>query len=332
MLIRITRKLAFGWVAGCLALGLALVAPLSCAQTYPGRPLTILVGFPAGGGFDTVMRALAEEMSKNLGQAVTVENRPGAGGAIATQALVAAPADGYTLLAAGLQLGTGPHLNKVSYNPQTDLVMVRQVSSVPVLLLTHANSPIKTAADIVALARKNGNGVTIGTGGPGTTGHFGTFVIASGLNVQTVHVPFRGGAPALTALAGGEVDLVFDQPSGAMQGMLDAKKVRIVSVMQEAPSPALPGAKSAKQIGLPLEVELRGWQGIAVKGGTADAVIKRLDTAVAAAASSVLFRARLNMLGIDLVTNVGPAEFQKHYLDELNRWGVFVKKYDIKPN
>ena len=332
MLNRNTRKVALGWTAALLGIGLTLASMPSMAQAYPGKSMTILVGFPAGGGFDTVMRALAEEMSKNLGQAVTVENRPGAGGAIATQALVAAPADGYTLLAAGLQLGTGPHLNKVSYNPQTDLGMVRQVSSVPVLLLTHANSPINTAADIAALAKKTGNGVTIGTGGPGTTGHFGTFVIANGLNVQTVHVPFRGGAPALTALAGGEVDLVFDQPSGAMQGMLDSKKIRVVSLMQEAPSPVLPNAKSAKQIGLPLEVELRGWQGIAVKGGTPEAVIRRLDTAVAAAAASASFKARLNSLGIDLVSNVGPAEFQKHYLEEFNRWGAFIKKYDIKPN
>jgi len=138
-----------------LVLGL-LGGSTTFAQTYPSKPISILVGFGAGGAFDTVMRALAEEMSKSLGQPVTVDNRPGAGGAIATQAAVAAPADGYTLLAAGLQLATGPHLNKVNYVPQTDLTMVRQVASVPVLLLTHANSPIHTAADIVGLAKRTG--------------------------------------------------------------------------------------------------------------------------------------------------------------------------------
>ena len=193
---------------------------------------------------------------------------------------------------AGLQLATGPHLNKVAYNTQTDLVMVRQISSVPVLLLTHAKSPIVNGADIVALAMKNGNGVTVGTGGQGTTGHFGTFVISSGLKVPTVHVPFRGGAPALTALAGGEVDLVFDLPSGAMQGMLDSKKIRAVALMQENPSSALPGVKTARQIGLPLEVELRGWQGVAVRGGTPEAVVRRLDEEIAAAAAG--FRPQLN--------------------------------------
>ena len=138
------------------------------AQTYPDRPVTIVVGFAPGGAFDSVMRSLGEEMSKTLGQRVNVDNRPGAGGAIATQAVVAAPADGHTLLAAGLQLGTGPHLNKVNYDPAADLTMVGQIVSVPVLLLVRADSPIKDAKDLVALSKKNGNGVSIGTGGVGT--------------------------------------------------------------------------------------------------------------------------------------------------------------------
>lgn len=300
------------------------------AQAYPERPITIVVGFATGGAFDTVMRALADELSKQLGKPVLVDNRAGAGGAIATQAVVAAPADGYTLLAAGLQLGTGPHLNSVSYNPKADLTMVRQVTSVPVMLLTHSGSPIHNAADIVALAKKNGNGVTIGTGGPGTTGHFGTFVIGNGLKIPTIHVPFRGGAPALIALAGAEIDLLLDQASGAMQGLLDARKVRIVSLMQEKPSAAMPGIKSATEIGLPLEVELRGWQGIGVKAGTPAAIVSRLDTAIAAVVASPSFKARIDKLGMDLVTNSGPEAFQKLYLAELDRWGAFIAKYQIK--
>jgi tripartite-type tricarboxylate transporter receptor subunit TctC len=122
--------------ATALACAPLFALPAAQAQSFPDKPITIVVGFGAGGAFDTVMRALASEMSKYLGQPVNVENKAGAGGAIATQAVVSAPADGYTLLASGLQLATGPHLNKVSYNPKTDLTMVRQVTSVPVLLLT----------------------------------------------------------------------------------------------------------------------------------------------------------------------------------------------------
>lgn len=325
-----TTKILRRKLIKALALSTMVCPLLVGAQTYPEKPISLVVGFATGGAFDTVMRYLAEELTKQLGQPVTVDNKAGAGGAIATQAIISAPADGYTLLAAGLQLGTGPHLNKVSYNPKTDLTMVRQVTSVPVMLLTHTNSPIHNAADMVALAKKNGNGITIGTGGPGTTGHFGTFVIGNGLKISTVHVPFRGGAPALTALAGGEIDLVFDQASGAMQGLIDAKKIRVISVMQEKQAAAMPTTKSATDIGLPLEVELRGWQGIAVKSGTPVAVVNRLNTALAAVTASPAFKSKIDKLGMDLVTQSSPEAFQKHYLTELDRWGAFIAKYQIK--
>lgn len=299
------------------------------AQPYPNKPITLVVGFSAGGSADGVMRALAEEMSKQLGQPITVDNRPGAGGLIATQAVLTAPANGYSLLFAGLQLGTGPHLNKVTYNPQTDLTMVRQVTSVPVLLLAPGDSPVRSAADITALAKKKG-GLNVGTGGVGTTGHFGTFVLGSGLGVQATHVPFKGGAPGLQALAGGEIDLMFDQSSSVMQGLIDAKKIRIVSVMQEKPASSMPGVKSAADIGLPLEVELRGWQGIAVRSGTPAPIVGQLNSAIAAAVASPAFKARVAQFGMELISDSTPESFQKYYLGELDRWGAFVKKYQIK--
>jgi tripartite-type tricarboxylate transporter receptor subunit TctC len=155
-------------------------------------------------------------------------------------------------------------------------------------------------------------------------------VIANGLKVQTIHVPFKGGAPALTALAGGEIDLVFDQPSGAMQGLIDAKKIRVVSLMQEKKSTALPQYKSATEFGLPLEVELRGWQGIGVRSGTPAAVVSKIDAAVAAAVASPAFKTRIGQLGMDLVTDSSPETFQKLYLVELERWGAFIQKYKIR--
>lgn len=193
---------------------------LSQAQGYPERPISLLVGFPPGGAVDSVMRTLSEELSKSLGQRVTVDNRAGAGGAVATQAIAIAPADGYMLLAAGLQLGTGPHLNKVNYNPLADLTMIGQVTSVPVMLLVRSDSSVNDAKDIVALAKKNTNGITVGSGGVGTTGHFGSLMLGNALGVPIVHVPFKGGAPGLQALVGGEIDMMFDQPSGVMQGLL----------------------------------------------------------------------------------------------------------------
>jgi tripartite-type tricarboxylate transporter receptor subunit TctC len=315
-----------------LASTIALVGASAHAQTFPDRPVRIVVGFPAGGTFDTVMRALAEELTGSLGVPVTIDNRAGAGGSIATQAVVSAPADGYTLLTAGLQLATGPHLIKVGYEPLTDLTMVAQVSSAPVLLLVKGDSAIQDARDLVAGASKRGKGLSIGTGGVGTTGHFGTIMLAGALNTPVVHVPFRGGAPGLLALAGGEIDAMFDQSSGAMQGLIQSGKIRVAAVMQDKRVSAYPDVRNASEFGLQLEMPLRGWQGIAVRAGTPAAVVDRLHVAVAAAVASNRFKARLDQLGMELVTGSSPDAFQKHYLAELNRWGLFIKRHQITTN
>ena len=324
------HALARRGLSGAVAsLVLALGFNLSFAQTYPEKPVTIVVGFPPGGTFDVVMRALAEELSKTLGQRFNVDNRAGAGGSIATQSLVAAAADGYTLLTAGLQLATGPHLQKITYNPLTDLTMVAQVSSAPVLLLVRADSPIKDARDIVALARKNGNGVSAGSGGVGTTGHFGALMLGGALNVPVVHVPFKGGAPGLQGLVGGEIDMMFDQASGVMQGLVKSGRLRIVSIMQDKRVVAISEVKSAPEFGLSLEVPLRGWQGIAVRSGTPPAIVQKLSAAIAAAVAAPGFKTKIDQLGLELVTNSSPEVFQKFYLSELDHWGKFIRKNQI---
>lgn len=321
---------------GCLAVlsaVIALVAAVSSsavrAQTYPDRPVSIVVGFAPGGAFDSVMRSLAEEMSKTLGQRVNVDNRPGAGGAIATQAAIAAPADGHTLLAAGLQLGTGPHLNKVNYNPEVDLTMVGQVVSVPVFLLVRADSPVKDAKDLIALAKKNGNGVSVGTGGVGTTGHFGALMIETAINAPVVHVPFKGGAPGLMALMAGEVDVMIDQPSGVLQGLTQSGKIRAVSVMQATRHPLTPEVKSAPEFGLTLETPLRGWQGLAVRTGTPPAVVQKISASIATAVASPAFKKKMEQLDLELIASTSPEAFQKLYLGEFARWGAFIKKHKI---
>jgi len=299
------------------------------AQAFPDKPLTLVVGFPPGGSFDTVMRKIAEEMSKSLGQPVTVDNRPGAGGAIATQYVVGAKPDGYTLLAAGLQLTTGPHLNKVSYNPLTDLTMIGQLGTIPVLLLVKSDSPIKSAADIVTVAKGRGGIINIGTGGIGTTGHFGTLLLGNALKVEAVHVPFKGGAAALQALAAGDVDLVFDQQSGVMQGLIQGGKVRVVAVMQSKRVSSLPDVKTASEFGLTLDGPLQGWQGLAVRSTTPAPVVQKLTTAWNTAANSAVVKSSAEQLGIELATDLSPQAVQQHYLAELNRWGAFIKKYQI---
>ncbi len=318
-----------GFARSAAVVLLGIGSAFAQAQTFPDRPLTLVVGFPPGGSFDTVMRKIAEEMSKGLGQPVTIDNRPGAGGAIATQYVVGARPDGYTLLAAGLQLTTGPHLNKVSYNPLTDLTSIGQLGTIPVLLLVKSDSPVKSAADIVTVAKGRGGNINIGTGGIGTTGHFGTLLLGNALKVEAVHVPFKGGAAALQALAAGDVDLVFDQQSGVMQGLIQGGKVRVVAVMQSKRVSSLPEVKTASEFGLILDAPLQGWQGLAVRSNTPAPVVQKLTTAWNTAANSAVVKTSADLLGIELATDMPPQAVQQHYLNELNRWGAFIKKHQI---
>jgi tripartite-type tricarboxylate transporter receptor subunit TctC len=312
-----------------LALGGLLALAGTGAQAFPDRPLTLVVGFPAGGAFDSIMRTVAEEMSTRLGQRVNVDNRAGAGGALATQVVLSAKPDGHTLLAAGLQLATGPHLNKVAYDPQKDLRMVAPLSTVPVLLLAKADSPIKQASDITALARRGGQGLTVGSGGVGTTGHFGSLMLGDALGVKTVHVPFKGGAGALQGLAGGEVDLVFDQMSGTMQSLLQAGRIRALAVMQGSRLAALPQLPTAAEFGLKLDAPLKGWQGLAVRAATPAPVVARLQQAWQAAAASPAVKRRAEQLGLELMPPMAGDAFQQHYLAELARWGAFITQHKI---
>lgn len=299
------------------------------AQNFPDKPLSLVLGFPPGGATDSSMRAVADELSKVLGQGVVVDNRPGAGGAIATQYVVGARADGYTLLTAGLQLATGPHLNKVPYNPLKDLTMIGQLGNVPVLLLAKGDSTIQSAADIVALAASRGNGVSIASGGVGTTGHFGSLILGNALKVKTVHVPFKGGTPGLQALASGDVDLMFDQMSGSMQGLIQAGKVRVVAVMQNTKLASLPNVKTAREFGVLLDAPLQGWQGLAVRSGTPDAVVQKLRAAWITAVNSAAVKTKAEQLGIELDTAKSSEAFQKFYLAEYDRWGTFIKTNQI---
>jgi tripartite-type tricarboxylate transporter receptor subunit TctC len=312
------------------AIGLAVVSfQASSANVYPDRPITLIVGFPAGGAFDSVMRTLAEEMSKSLGQRVLIDNRAGAGGSIGTQAVMTAPADGYTLLAAGLQLATSPHLNKISYKPTSDVQMLGLMANVPVLLLVRADSPIKDAKDIVALGKKNGSGVTIGSGGVGTTGHFASLMVESGLKTPVLQVPYKGGSPGLLALIGGEIDMFFDQPSGALNGFIKTGKLRAVLVMQNQRCAQMPNIKSAAESGLPIEAPLRGWQGLALRSGTPEPIVNKLSASMAGAVASPAFQKLLQQLDLEPIRGATPDAAQKHYLAELSRWGQFIKKYGI---
>jgi tripartite-type tricarboxylate transporter receptor subunit TctC len=313
-----------------IALAMSTCLWAGIAHAYPDRPVTLYVGFSAGGAADTVARALADEMSKTLGQRVIIENRVGASGNLATMAVLNAPADGHSLLFAAIHLATNPSLIGVKYDPAADLQMVSQVTSVPVLMLTSSQSALKAPADIVTASKRTNGGLKIGSGGVGTSSHLGAELFARSQGMPYLHVPYKGGPPANQALLGGEIDLMFDLMSGALKGFVDAGRVRPLAVMQETRITALPDVKSAKEWGLPASTHIRSWQGIALKSGTPAPVIEKIHAAVLAAANTPSVRARVWQLGSEVVTSKTPTDFQKHYSAELQRWSALVKAANIK--
>lgn len=313
-------------------IALAAWAGLACgpAHAYPDKPITLFVGFSAGGAADTVARALAEEMSKTLGQRVIVENRGGASGNLATAALLQTPADGHSLLFAAIHLATNPAMIGVKYDPVTDLRMVSQVTSVPVLMLASSQSPLKSPADVVAASKQASGGLKTGSGGIGTSSHLAGELFTRSQGIPFLHVPYKGGPPANQALLGGEIDLMFDLMSGALRGFVEAGRVRPIAVMQASRIAALPDVKSAKEWGLPESTYIRSWQGIAVRAGTPAPVLEKIHAAVVAAANTPSVRARVWQLGSEVVTSKTPAEFQAYYAAELQRWAALVKAANIK--
>lgn len=325
---KFTRRAA---LAALLGTSLWAGATGAQADSFPDRPITLLVGFAPGGAADVVARQLAEEMSRQLGQRVNVDNKSGASGNIATQALLGAPADGYTLLLAAIHLATNPALAGVKYDTRADLAMVSQVTSVPVVLLSGSASALKSPADIADASRRIEGGLKVGSGGIGTSSHLAMELFARSQKLPFVHVPYRGGAPANQALIAGETDLMFDLMSGGLKSMVDGGRLRPIAVMQDQRLTSMPDVKSAKEWGLPDSTHIRTWQGIAVKGGTPRPIVARLHKAVVAAANSPAFVARVEQLGSTLATSKSPEEFQKFYLSELDRWGSLIKAANIKP-
>jgi len=321
------------WLLAACATTIAAVLPAApaAAQAYPQKTITLVIGFPPGGALDTIGRALADEMSKSLGQRIIVDNKPGAGGALAVNTVLGAPADGYTLLMAAINLATTPAMSGVRYNPRSDLMMVSQISSVPVLMLASGKGPLKSPAELVALAKATPGGAKVGTGGIGTSGQLALELLSRSQKVPFLHVPYKGGAQASMGLIAGEIDITFDLGSGSLKSFLEAGTIRALAVMQEARSPALPTVKSAKELGLPANTYIRSWQGIAVKGGTPKAVVDRLHKAVVAAAETTAFKARAWQLASDVVTSESPAEFQRFHDAELDRWTQVIKDAGIKP-
>ena len=310
------------------AAALAAGPRIAWAQAYPARPLRWIVGFPPGGGADTVARILGPWLSERLGQQVVIENRPGASTNIAAQAVVNSPADGYTLLFYGASTVVNTSIfQNLPFNVQRDIAPVSGLVAYPMLLVAHPSVPAKTVAELIAYAEANPGKVTMASFGSGSASHLAgeLFKMMAGINM--VHVPYRGGAPMVTNLIGGQVQVGFDVMvtsvpqvrAGTLRALAVAGKNRF-EMLPDVPSIAetLPG------------YEARTWAGVGVPNGTPPEIIARLNREINAGLANPAIQARLAEVGtIPLIFTA--TEFGAYIAAESEKWAKVVKFAGIKP-
>jgi tripartite-type tricarboxylate transporter receptor subunit TctC len=311
--------------ATVLLAGLALAA-LAGAQDYPRKPITLVVPYAAGGGTDVVARSLAEQMSKQLGQPVVVDNKPGASGILGTSFAAKAQPDGYTVLVGLTQsLLTNQFLyTKLPYDPRRELSLVTQVASAPMVLLVPAASQVRSVADLQRNLRASTHGGNCGSWGAGSYPHLACSYMASTWKVELAHVAYKGEAPLLQDLAGGSLSFTIGSIAAA-RPYLDSGKLRAVAVAGEQRLSALPDVPTFKESGF-ADAEFRtlGWLALAVPLATPTAVLARLQEAAQQAIKTPELAKRFEALGMQGM-GTSPEQFRSNYLADWPVWERLVK-------
>jgi tripartite-type tricarboxylate transporter receptor subunit TctC len=309
------------------AAALPAVLRIARAQTYPSRPVRILVGFPAGGGADIVARLIGQWLSERLGQQFVIENRPGAGSNLAIEAAVKAPSDGYTLLAVGLSAAIGATLyDKLNFNFIRDIAAVASIARVPNVMEVHPSFPAKTVPEFIAYAKANPAKINVAIPGNGAGGHLSGEMFKMMTGINTVPVPYRGAAPALTDLIGGQVQAMFvDIPTSIEY--IKAGKLRVLAVTTATRSEMLPDIPAVAEF-VP-GYEASTWYGIGAPKNTPAEIVDMLNREINAILRDSRMKARLAELGGAPFTGL-PVDFGKLIADETEKWGKVVKFAGIK--
>lgn len=316
---------AFRWM---VLAALVLPAQFAGAQGYPAKPVRVVAPSGAGGPVDVICRAVSQGLGEVLGQQLVVENRVGAAGLIGTETVVKSVPDGYTLLFGfSGPLAIVPHLNpNTPYDPQKDLVAISQVAAAPYVLLVHPSVPAKSVKQLVALAKARPGKMNFGSGGTGVGIHMAgeLFKVAAGVNI--LHVPYKGAAPAMTALMAGEVDMMFNGMSPALPHIRSGR-VRALAVGGAKRSALLPELPTVKEAGFEFNTE--GWYGYLAPRGTSPAVVTRLHEAIVRTLASPELKGVLAKMAVEPVGS-SPAEFARQIRDEGALWAKVIKAAGIK--
>jgi tripartite-type tricarboxylate transporter receptor subunit TctC len=321
------RSFASALVAGSLSM--FMVAPAS-AQFWPTKPIRLVIGFAPGGSVDLVARIVAPRMSEMLGQTMIIETRSGAGGNIAGEVVARAPADGYAiLLSSGGALGGNLAIySRMSYDPLKDLSPIGMIVYQSNVLIVNPTVPAKSVKELIALARARPGVLNFGSGGNGSSQHMSGELFTSMAKVKMVHVPYKGGAPAMADLMGGQVDLMFQTIPEAIQ-QVRSGRVRALGLTGTRLSAALPGVPPIAEAGLP-GFEFDGWMGLAGPAGLPASIIGRLNTELNRVLAEKDTRARISDAGLDVAGGT-PEQMATMMKDQAVRMIRLAKDAGIKP-
>ena len=316
-------------ISSFLCLLLLAAAPVA-AQDFPARAVTMIVPFTAGGPTDTLARHLAQSMGSTLKQQVIVENAPGAGGTIGSTKAAKAKPDGYTILIAHIGMATAPALyRKLSFNPLTDYEYIGQVADGPMTLIAKPGFQPSNLKDLIAYVKANKAKVNMGNAGIGSASHLCGLLFMSTIETDLTTVPYSGTAPAMTALMGGQIDLMCDQTTNT-NAQIKAGKVKVYGVTSRQRASSLPEVPTLQEQGLK-DFEVAVWHGLYAPKGTPKAALDKLNAALQAAAKDAGMKTKLEELGVVPVSvdKATPEGLQKHLKTEIDKWGPIIKKAGV---
>ena len=296
------------------------------AQNYPSRPLRIVVPFAAGAGvLDIMARLVGQHLGAALGQQVVIDNRPGAGGIVGAEVVARAEPDGYTLLMGNTALMVSPYLYaRLSFDPLTDFVPVTMVNSAPLLLVVNPSVPVQSVRELIAYAKARPDQLNYGSGGVGSTPYLSTELFKS----MTVHVPYKGGAPALADLMAGQLTFMIENVPGTLP-LVKSGKLRALAITSAHRSPLVPDLPTMAEAGV-AGYEMVGWNGIFVARGTPPAIVTRLGAELAKVLGLPDMKEQMATLGAEPGGDT-PQAFGAFVAAESVRWGRIIKEKGIRP-
>lgn len=318
-------------IAATLTTALGALAPRDgLAQSFPSKPLHLVVPYAAGGATDIIARAAAAEMTKTLGQSVIVENRPGAGANLGAEMVSRAAPDGYTMMMSASSLhGINPFLfSKLSYDPNKDLQPVIVLASIANVLVVHPSVKANSVQELVALAKAQPGKLTCASSGSGSTIHMSCEMFKQKMGLDISHVPYKGSGPAIADLMGGHVNIMFDNIPSAVQHIRSGK-LRALATTGRTRDATLSDLPTMTEAGVP-DYESTVWFGLVAPAGTPAEIVERLNAAGRQAAQAPEFSKRLSELGYGIVGDTSPQRMAAMIQDEVKRWEPIVKSSGAK--